>query len=155
MTNGLFSFGRSVTYFNPVLFPSSNEYSYLVAPFWADHDIRPFGSLSYEVHGQTTSLISQVGTLISEQENTLFNGTWMLVAEWNDAPEYGSTDETVSHNLTYLSPRECLYRMQMFAVITIETSLSTVKQLSCYTYHKRSRVICSVCVQVRSNGLAQ
>ena len=100
VSNGLLSFGRGVTYINPV---NSREYNNLIAPFWADHDNRFLGSISYEVHrqigsmilGSTTSLLGQINTWISLQKEVVFEGTWMLVAEWNDVPENGSTFDKV------------------------------------------------------------
>jgi len=94
--NGFFSFGRRARYFNPVLFPESASYNYLVAPFWADHDIRSSGQISYEVHTNYTALVSYVSTYISQQMDTNFTGSWMLVADWNEAPKHGSTENRVS-----------------------------------------------------------
>jgi len=79
-----------VNFFNPVLFPESTSYSYLVALFWADHDPRPSGQISYEVHTSNTPVMSEVSTFVSLQQNINFVGTWMIVAEWNSVPEYGS-----------------------------------------------------------------
>ena len=94
--NGFLSFGRRASYFNPVLFPESSSYNYLVAPFWADHDIRSSGQISYEVHSSYTALLSYVSTYISQQMDTNFTGSWMLVADWNEAPKHGSSENRVS-----------------------------------------------------------
>ena len=95
-SNGLFSFGRSVNFFSPVLFPNSTTYRYMVAPFWADHDPRPSGQISYEVHNRNTELLSSVNRFIRQQTATDFNGNWLLVGEWNNVAEYGSTADKVS-----------------------------------------------------------
>lgn len=95
-SNGLFSFGRSVEFFSPVLFPNSSSYRYIIAPFWADHDPRPTGQISYEVHSSNTELLSVVNRFIRQQAATNFEGSWMLVAEWNNVAEYGFSADKVS-----------------------------------------------------------
>ncbi len=43
VSNGFFSFGSRKVHFEPLIFPgpdTSSNYTYMVAPFWADHDIR-------------------------------------------------------------------------------------------------------------------
>ena len=62
----------------------------MVAPFWADHDIRPEGEISYEVHNTSTSLMSTVSNFIRKTQQNEFSGTWMLVAEWSNVPQYES-----------------------------------------------------------------
>jgi len=87
-----------VTYFNPILFPGhTTNYTYLVAPFWADHDTRPSGQVSYEVH-QSNALTSCVSQFISQQHMSNFTATWMLIAEWEDIQQYGSSADGVSYN---------------------------------------------------------
>ena len=94
-SNGLFSFNRSVNFFSPVRFPNSSAYSYIVAPFWADHDPRPTGQISYEIHNRNTNLLSMVNNFIRQQTATNFEGLWLLVAEWNNVAEYGSSADRV------------------------------------------------------------
>ena len=91
-TNGLLSFGRSVTYGNPVLFPGINSYNYLVTPFWAKHDIASSGEVSFLTVNSTddAALLSIVSTFVSRQQGIQFSGTWMLLADWTDVAQYGS-----------------------------------------------------------------
>ncbi len=86
-TNGIISFGRPFPYHSPHLFPGT---SYLVAPFWTDNDItKGVGEVSYQVYDNCQSeSLSWVSTYISQQQQLNFSGTWMLVAEWRDVPEY-------------------------------------------------------------------
>lgn len=95
-SNGLLSFNRSISFFNPVLFPNSSSYSYLVAPFWADHDPRPAGKISYDVYGTNSAIVSAVNRFIRQQMGTDFEGSWMLVVKWDDVPEYRSDADKVS-----------------------------------------------------------
>ena len=48
--------------------------------------------MSFEVHtsdsGTPTALLTHVSTFIRQQLQNDFRGTWMLVAEWADAPHY-------------------------------------------------------------------
>ena len=65
----------------------------LVAPFFTDIDIsRGVGQIIYENHTLSTSkdLISRVDYIINEQTQANFKGKWMLVATWEDVPQFGS-----------------------------------------------------------------
>jgi hypothetical protein len=59
-----------------------------VAPFWADHDPRPAGQIAYEIHGANSEILSVVNRFIRQQTGTDFEGSWMLVANWDNVPEY-------------------------------------------------------------------
>ena len=89
-TNGYFSFGANTAYDKPELFPEYSPSSYLVAPFWAQNDIsHRVGHVAYEVHDSESSqtYLSLVSTFISGHQQVRFNGTWMLLAEWNSVPQ--------------------------------------------------------------------
>ena len=103
-SNGLLSFNRSTNFFNPVLFPNSTSYSYIVAPFWADHDPRPAGQISYAVYSTNSEVLSTVNRFIRQQTGTNFEGSWMLVAYWDNIPEYQSDADKVSAKLEW-SPK--------------------------------------------------
>ena len=84
------SFGRPFPHHSPHLFPATSVYNHVVAPFWTDNDITGgVGEVSYQVYNNSLSeSLSWVSTYISQQQQVNFNGTWMLVAEWRDVPEY-------------------------------------------------------------------
>ena len=84
----------------------------MVAPFWADHDTRPEGKISYEVHNANTGLISTVSNFVRQTQQNNFNGTWMLVAEWSDVLPFGSTSEVhwvFVNEVTIISTWSMLY----------------------------------------------
>ena len=83
-SNGYFSYGRESHLYNPVLFPESVFYNNLVAPFWANYDLRKYGVISYEVHSTMTGLISIVNNYIQEEKDEDFVGTWMMVATFSE-----------------------------------------------------------------------
>ena len=89
-SNGYFSFGREAHLFDPILFPESNFYNSLVAPYWVDHDIRLSGRISYEVHTTFTALMSYVNEFIQHRGHEDFIGRWMMIAEFKEAPQYDS-----------------------------------------------------------------
>ena len=63
--------------------------AYLLAPFWSDVDIGFYGSIFYEVHNNSNSLlISQVNQFLSNYTETDFNGTWMLVVQWDEVRQF-------------------------------------------------------------------
>ena len=88
----MISFQQPFTYHIPSLFPSSLSFvssAYLLAPFWSDVDISIYGSIFYEVHSDSDSLlIQQVNNFISNQTETDFSGTWMLVVQWDEVRQY-------------------------------------------------------------------
>ena len=88
-TNGLISFGRSVSISSPTLFPSTDEtifWSYIVAPFWANFDTTLGGSVKWEIHQSSSSAnVMQVSHFIQSQyEVAGFIGSWMLVGSWEN-----------------------------------------------------------------------
>ncbi len=91
-------FGRSYPNHSPYIFPGSRFQNYLVAPFWSDNDItRGVSEVSYQVYNNSQSeSLFWVSTYISQQEHINFSGTWMLIAEWKNVPEYRREIKTVS-----------------------------------------------------------
>lgn len=81
-----------------MLFPNSTSYSYIVAPFWADHDSRLAGHVSYKVYNKSES-VSAVSRFIRQQTGTDFDGSWMLIAHWNNIPQHRADAEKVSSAL--------------------------------------------------------
>ena len=101
-TNGYFSFGRQVTHCCPSPFPNVRDY--LVAPFWSDIDIRgdDGGEIYYQVHSRgnnnsvSDELLDEVSAFISNSQQTVFSGSWMLVAKWDHVKAYSGDPLTVS-----------------------------------------------------------
>ena len=96
-TNGILSMGGSFTQYSSHLFPVGSRY--LVAPFWDDINIAAengVGDISYQVYSTGSPLLDTVNTIISDEENINFIGHWMLVAEWDGVPEFGSSTDKVS-----------------------------------------------------------
>ena len=83
----------------------------VVAPFWADINVNDGGNIWYETHTNSTSaaLLTQVNEFIQTQHSNVFTGTWMLVAEWNNVPEFGSPSP-VSYIIT------CILNLHTFSV---------------------------------------
>lgn len=95
-TNGLVSFGRSVTVSDPVLFPGSSAiiaHSYIVAPYWADFDTTSDGSVSWWIEEASISVQFVSNFIQSQFGDEGFTATWMLVAYWEDV----QAADTVSH----------------------------------------------------------
>ena len=69
-----------------------------MAPFWDDIDIRGGnGEISYQIF-QTGNEIDTVNSFLQSQTNyTSFEGTWMMVAFWDQVHPYlGSSNSEVS-----------------------------------------------------------
>lgn len=86
-------------HFDPVPFTNNNTptiyASFVAAPYWADIDNSYTGEIWYEIHTakqnltESNSLLRKVSEYIrKEQDEPLFNGSWMLVATWNESFPY-------------------------------------------------------------------
>ena len=100
-TEGYFSVGDTLSrvYNVPQRFSSSSPFTHFIAPFWSNSDIsNRVGNVSYEVHTRyhAPNLINLVSSFISQQQQVQFNGTWMLVARWNNVPQFGGSLTDVS-----------------------------------------------------------
>lgn len=65
----------------------------MLAPFWADADLRRRGNVSWEVHTEGGSsegdeLLNQVSVFIENRENVSFVGNWMLLVKYDQVPPY-------------------------------------------------------------------
>ena len=61
------------------------------------------GSIDSEIHKSETSqpILSSVDSIINEHMKTEFHGEWILLAEWNNVPEYGGIINFVSSCMSY------------------------------------------------------
>ena len=93
----MISFGSEFFGWSATPFPSTDfntRASYLAAPYWSDVDIRREGEICYVVYrrGDTTpfgnNTLARVSTLVSNQTNTNFTGSWMLLAHWDRVHPY-------------------------------------------------------------------
>ena len=94
-TNGYVSLNMGVSDYHPQLFPYSTPN--LVAPFWADiYIVNNPGQILYEVHSTNASFVplTRVSVFISRQLGIPFNGSWMLVAHYDQILPFGYTDSS-------------------------------------------------------------
>ena len=100
--------------FIPRIFP---HYSwYLVAPFWADVDIRGgVGNISYQVYSIGSPPLDTVNTIISDEENITFIGHWMIVAEWDGVPEWDGLPSQVSA-IYYMHNDEIKHQVKLISM---------------------------------------
>ena len=97
-TNGYISFDKVFTDYTIFEFPGSEEVT-LVAPFFSDIDIsKGTGNIKYEVHTLRNSeaVFSDINTIINEYMDADFSGSWLLLAEWKNVPEFGRSQLIVS-----------------------------------------------------------
>lgn len=106
-TNGYLSFDKVFTDYVTFEFPGDGHVT-LVAPFFTDIDIsKGTGSITYEVHTPKNSeaLFSGINAVINDQMKTNFTGSWLIVAEWKNVPEFGGSKYIVCfllHMFTYV-----------------------------------------------------
>lgn len=97
--NGVISFKDPWKYSHPELFPTEKfdirSRGSACAPFWSDVDIRKSGSVRYATasgtsqnHRETSELLNVSrfinSRLTNEENNSTFEGTWMLIAHWDN-----------------------------------------------------------------------
>ena len=90
--------GETPRYSSLVNFPGSSLYS-VVAPFAADIDTTSRGSVKYAQFTTSDSQMSTVNSFIRSQTGDSFNGTRMMVAEWNGVPKYQRSVVSVYMNV--------------------------------------------------------
>ena len=94
--NGVISFNTEWKFAHPSRFPTDYFYTrnaYVAAPFWSDNDIRKEGTVRYvaimegeSARGDEMLRVASSFVQGQRQENDTrseFNGTWMLVAQWD------------------------------------------------------------------------
>ena len=96
-TNGIISFGVEFPHFSPSYFPTvsaSTYFDYAVAPYWADHDARLHGTVSWEQYSteestETDDIIARVNEFINTNtEETNFAGNFAFVGNWREMHPY-------------------------------------------------------------------
>lgn len=109
-TNGYVSFGRAVTDFEC----QQKICSYILAPFWADFDIRCGGEVVYTSvnHSSDNWMLNRVNTVINDAD---FRGTWMLVVQWNEVPLYTQQADMCSSQ--HVSVLVCALYEQNFGLV--------------------------------------
>ena len=92
-----------------------------MAPFWSDVDLRRDGAVLYEVHSEdnipSQPLLRNVSSFISARTGASFEGTWMLVVEWDDVHPY-------PHGIETTDGLVCTYEVCMHATCTAIVSNS-------------------------------
>ena len=65
-----------------------DTYTGVVSPFFSENDPSS-GSISYEIHqgGSSQTILSTVNQIVNQHTNASFNGSWVLVATWNNVQQ--------------------------------------------------------------------
>ena len=78
-------------------------YTGIVSPFFSENDpLR--GSISYEIHQWNSSqhILSHVNQIINQHMNTNFNGSWALVATWNNVQPVAENNVSIVMHVSKL-----------------------------------------------------
>ena len=92
VTNGFFTLDLLFEYFSPQRFPVSGVYI-CCCPILVRCTVGGNGRIRYEIRSTVTggTPIDAVNTYIRHKiKKTMFEAKWMLVAEWEEVPEYES-----------------------------------------------------------------
>ena len=65
----------------------------MVAPFWADADLRRQGNITWEIHSLGGSeagdaYLDQVSVFLENREGVNFDGNWMMILDFEEIPPY-------------------------------------------------------------------
>ena len=117
----MISFSRPFYYWYPYPFPGHYYLRrfYVIAPYWADHDIRRRGNVFYETfergNGQNDDLVlRRVNDYLrsTDMAPSNFSGTFMILAEWNGVHPYPHGSEYLYYfELYYPSIRDYINRV--------------------------------------------
>ena len=119
----MISFSRPFYYWYPSPFPGYYYLRrfYVVAPYWADHDIRRDGEVYYETFEKGRSInddnvLNIVNRYITVNRLSDFTGIFMILAEWKDVHPYPYGSDYFIRN--YPGIRD--FTKQVFLYIFIE-----------------------------------
>lgn len=96
-TNGILSFGVEFPHFLPSLFPTESAatyYDFAIAPYWADHDARLHGTVSWESYSTgdnaaTDDIIARVNEFVNTNTDEVdFTGNFVFVGNWREMHPY-------------------------------------------------------------------
>ena len=92
-TNGIVSLGKPFYFWWPHYFPGYGwiRRRSVVAPFWADVDIRQDGNVWYQVYTEPEDLVLWRASRDVQKyvkEFSKFEAKWVLVATWDKVPNY-------------------------------------------------------------------
>ena len=104
----MISFSRPFYYWYPYPFPGHYYLRrfYVVAPYWADHDIHKEGNVFYETfeRGKSQnddSMLQRVNDYLRYKTGSNFSGTFMILAEWNGVHPYPQGSRYLYYFLLY------------------------------------------------------
>ena len=107
----MISFSRPFYYYYPSPFPGDYyiRSHYVVAPYWADHDIRRGGRVLYETfqRGQSrndNNILNNVNRYLRVSNvSEDFTGTFMIMAKWENVRPYSyGSDRTFLNQVNML-----------------------------------------------------
>ena len=92
-TNGIVSFGKPFYFWWPHYFPGYFwvRQRSVVAPFWADVDIRKDGMVWYRVYTDENDIVLKMASRDVQmfvKDFETFEARWVLVATWDKVPNY-------------------------------------------------------------------
>ena len=92
--DGYFSLGSTPPSYAPAPFSPYSSYS-VVAPFAASISTASTGSVWYNTFTTGDTTINTVSSHIRSELGGSFSGTWMIVADWYNVPQYGGSTVSV------------------------------------------------------------
>ena len=70
----------------------------ILSVFLSDHDARTQGQIRYRVYNEPSAPEVKVASTFLRNKgfSEYFEGSWMIVAEWRDVPQFGTDFSAVS-----------------------------------------------------------
>ena len=101
-TNGYITFSEPTTTCCPVRFDFFSTPVFIVAPYWADSDIRQGGTVIYDVYDDRGPELELLNHVINDRFGIDFEGQWGLTAQWFQVPQFGREEPEVVSLCLYL-----------------------------------------------------
>ena len=111
--DGYFSLGSTPPSSTLDTFSTSSSYS-VVAPFAASISTASTGSVRYNTFTTGDTNINTVSSHIRSELGGSFSGTWMIVADWYNVPQYGGS---------FVSVYTRTFRVSYFNCVSVSVSL--------------------------------
>lgn len=143
--NGYFTFGQCAPQ-EPFYFDDATNIS-LVAPFFTNEGAQ--GQISYEIHSinASSSIFSQVDTLVNQHHDAKFVGKWLIVSTWKNITYTDFDSNIVRHHSIIFK-----YLLGILFLIFLQTNIF---QGVLVTDYKRSYAVFTYyCGDLRFSGNA-
>ena len=137
-TNGVISFNSPIYHYTPQTFPRNVTDEIIIAPFWADVDIRGTGNIGYR-ETRNPDLLQRANNDIRRAFPTIrFSSEYLFIATWDHVGYYYRRVEKVRKCMqgdTYQNLSFCSYTVNKNKLIFLYVSKNQALQILYLKHH--------------------